>query len=41
MARKWHLQCPVCQECFVIAESELRTDEISFIRIRQTYPDKP
>jgi hypothetical protein len=40
-SRNWYLECPVCQHYFVIADSELKTDEISFVRIRQTYPDKP
>ena len=40
-SRKWYLECPVCRESFVIVDSELKTDEISFQRIRQTYPDKP
>ena len=40
-SRIWYLECPVCQHYFVIADSELKTDEISFARIRQTYPDKP
>jgi hypothetical protein len=41
LSHKWYLQCPVCQHDFVITDSELKTDEISFVRIRQTYPDKP
>ena len=28
LSRKWHLECPVCQHSFVIADSELKTDEI-------------
>jgi len=40
-SRKWYLECPACHVGFVIADSELKTDEISFERIRQTYPDKP
>jgi hypothetical protein len=38
---KWYLECPACQHSFVIADSESKTDEISFLRIRQTNPDKP
>jgi hypothetical protein len=41
LSRKWYLECPVCQNSFVIADSELKTDEISFPRILQTYPNKP
>jgi len=41
LSRRWYLECPVCQHSFVIADSELKIDEISFVRIRQTYPDKP
>ena len=41
LSRKWYLECPACHGNFVIADSELKTDEISFVRIRQTYPDKP
>jgi hypothetical protein len=41
LSRNWYLECPVCQHNFVIADSELKTDEISHVRIRQTYPDKP
>ena len=41
LSSRWYLECPVCHNGFVIAESELRTEEISFLRIRQTYPDKP
>jgi hypothetical protein len=41
LSRKWYLECPVCQHSFVIAGSELKTDEILILRIRQTYPDKP
>ena len=41
LSRKWYLQCPVCKHHFVIADFELKSDEISFVRIRQTYPDKP
>ena len=40
-SRKWHLECPVCRDRFVIADSELKTDDISFGRIRQTYPGRP
>jgi hypothetical protein len=40
LSRKWYLECPVCQYSFVIADSELKTDEFSLVRIRQTYPDK-
>ena len=41
LSRKWYLQCSICQHNFVIADSELKTDEISSVRIRQTYPNKP
>jgi hypothetical protein len=41
LSHTWYLECPVCQCSFVIAASELKVDEISFERIRQTYPDKP
>jgi hypothetical protein len=41
LTRNWYLECPACQQSFVIPDSELKTDEISFARIRQTYPDKP
>jgi hypothetical protein len=41
LSRKWYLECPACQQNFVIADSDLKTNEISFERIRQTYPDKP
>jgi hypothetical protein len=41
LSRKWYLQCPICEHSFVVADSELKIDEISFVRIRQTYPDKP
>jgi hypothetical protein len=41
LSRRWYLECPACHGNFVIADSELKTDEISFTRIRQTYPDKP
>jgi hypothetical protein len=41
LSLKWYLECPVCQYSFVIADSELKTDEFSLVRIRQTYPDKP
>jgi hypothetical protein len=38
--RKWYLECPVCQWSFVIADSELKAEEISIQRIRQIYPEK-
>ncbi len=41
LTRNWYLECPVCERSFVIADSELKTNEISFVRIHQTYPDKP
>jgi len=41
LPRKWYLECPDCQHSFVIADLELKTDEISILRLRQTYPDKP
>jgi hypothetical protein len=41
LTRNWFLECPVCQYSFVIADSELKTNEISLVRIRQTYPDNP
>jgi hypothetical protein len=41
LSRRWYLECPVCHQSFVIADSELKIDEISLVRIRQTYPDKP
>jgi hypothetical protein len=31
----------ICRGGFVIGDSELKTGEMSFVRIRQTYPDKP
>jgi hypothetical protein len=40
LSRKWYLECPVCHDSFVIADSELKTDEISFVRLCQTYPGK-
>jgi hypothetical protein len=36
LSRKWYLQCPVCQHHFLIADFKLKSDEISFVRIRQT-----
>jgi hypothetical protein len=41
LSRNWYLESPVCQYSFVIAYSDLKADEISIVRIRQTYPDKP
>jgi hypothetical protein len=41
LSRRWYLECPVCHDSFVIADSELKIDEISLVRIRQTYPGKP
>jgi hypothetical protein len=36
LTRNWFLECPVCQYIFVIADSELKTNEISLVRIRHT-----
>jgi hypothetical protein len=41
LTRNWFQECPVCQYIFVIADSELKTNEISLVRIRHTYPDNP
>ena len=41
LSHAWYLQCPAGQHDEVSAETELRADEMSFVRICQTYPEEP
>src|ERR1700680_4805142 len=41
LSRRWYLEVPAFDDNLVIADSELKMDEISSVLIGQTYPDKP
>jgi hypothetical protein len=38
-SRTWNLQCSVCLHKFVIAEIDLKSDDMSLAKLRQLYPE--